>query len=729
MISTSFFSFLLVTAIQNVMGVPAESNSSNFRTWAEAKAMARRDLAKLTLHEKAIIASGSLWEKGVCLGNIAPVPSIKFPGLCLEDSATGVRLANNVSSFSSAINVAATFDRKLMLQQGAFVGKEYYGKGVNFANAVIVNFMRSPAGGRGWEGAGGDPYLQSVVASSSIRGIQSHGVIATVKHFIGYEQEHHRGNYSSNIDDRTLHEVYLRPFAAAVEAGVGAVMCATNQVNNVYACENPHLIQEILKGELGFEGLVMTNWYASQTAEGTANAGVDMMLPGNKNGSSKEPMWGINLERVVNDSLVNVSRVDDMVTRVLGTWYRFGQDIDYPKLTIHAFNKTKNLKIDVTEHHYRHIYAVGAASSILLKNTDNALPIKGLKTIAVIGSDAGPGNSTNQAESCPDHSCVDGTIAQGWGSGTTNFPYIVTPLEGIKKRANGEVNVSSFLNDWDLKKAAQKAKNADMAIVFVSADSGESYLQVEDNIGDRNNLSLWRNGDKLIEAVANVNNNTVVVIHGPGAVDMPWVDNPGVVAIIHALFPGQESGNAIADVLFGDVNPSGRLPFTINSNRTEYAADVLYSGKSPKGYEYPQINYTEGLLVDYRWNDAKDIDPLFPFGFGLSYTTFNYSSFNIKNGSVTFKITNTGERDGHEVPQLYLGLPKMPGEPVKQLKNFDRFFIKAGASKTVKFDIVSDDLKIWDTERQKWVIPSGTFKVFIGASSRDIKWSDTFEME
>ena len=296
------------------------------------------------------------------------------------------------------------------------------------------------------------------------------------------------------------------------------------------------------------------------------------------------------------------------------------------------------------------------------------------------------------------------------------------------------MQVTSSLNDYDMSSASNLARAADVTIVFVSANSGENYITVQGNAGDRTaiKLNLWNNGDNLIQQALSSSNNVVVVIHAPGPVDMPWLHNPSVAAVVYAGFPGQETGNSIADVLFGDVNPSGRLPFSINSQLSEYSSTVKTNSYIPSGLKVVQIDYEEGLLIDYRYNDAKNITPVFEFGFGLSYTSFAYDNFALDSQSspdqvsVTFNVKNIGPIDGHEVVQLYLGFPEVAKEPPKQLRDFDRKMVAAGSTATFKLVVPAKEMMIWDTLSQKWVMPKGTYKIFIGASSRDIKWTGTF---
>ncbi|KAJ3345069.1 hypothetical protein HDU91_007475 [Kappamyces sp. JEL0680] len=672
--------------------------------------------------------------KAGCVGNTASNSSKFNFNLCLQDSPTGVRFAQNASAFSASINVAATFDRDIFLQHGVAMGEEFRGKGINVALGPMMNIGRVAAGGRNWEGQGGDPYLAAESARLQVRGLQSQGVMATAKHFIGNEQEHFRTGSSSQIDDRTLHEIYVKPFKACVDEGVTAIMCSYNLLNQTYACENDHAINTILKGQLGFRGFVMTDWWATGATVASANGGSDLMMPGENAFGSPELTWGNNLQNAISSGQVKEARVTDMVTRMVAAWYKVGQDKGYPALNMDSWNPANGKVVNVQGNHAKHIRAVGAASSVLLKNSGNVLPLKNGIKIAVVGSDAGPGHSTDN--SCADHGCHSGTIAQGWGSGTANFPYIVTPLEGITARAQkAKSKVVSSLSD-DLSAASAAAQNADVVVVFVNSNSGEDYITVEGNEGDRNNLTLWNNGNALIEQAAKTNKKVVVVIHAPGQVEMPWIKNPNVVAVVHALFPGQESGNSIADVLFGDVNPSARLPFTINEKASDYGTSVLMDGTVPPGFKVPQVEYKEGLLVDYRWNDQKNIAPLFEFGFGLSYTSFDYSHF-VKSApfmragsapiSVTFTVRNVGKYDGHEVAQLYLGFPATAGEPPKQLKDFSRQFIAKGSSKSVTLRVPLSEMQIWNVAAQKWEVPRGTYTLMVGSSSRNIKWKGTYE--
>ncbi|KAJ3277406.1 hypothetical protein HK104_003323 [Borealophlyctis nickersoniae] len=692
--------------------------------WAAPVAKAKALVKQLTVEEKATIVTGVGWTVTPCVGNIGPVPKIGFKGLCLQDGPAGVRFADKVSNFGASINVAATFDKTLMETRGRLMGAEFRGKGANVALAPMMNMGRVPEGGRNWEGQGADPYLAAVSASLQVKGIESTGVIATAKHFIGNEQEHGRSTGSSNIDDRTMHEIYLPPFVASVNAGAGAIMCSYNKVNGTYACENPALLQTILKGELDFNGFVMTDWWAAKSGAPTALGGSDMMMPHGVTlpDDATNEFWGPHLVEMVKNGTVPAARLDDMATRVLAAWVKSGQDKGgFPEVNFDSWNKTKGRHVDVQGDHKKHIREVGAASAILLKNEGGVLPLKkGVKTLGLVGSDAMTPADPNQF---PDRGGVNGTVALGWGSGTSEFPYLVGPDQGILSQAKplGIKLLNSF-DDANLTAAADIAKKSDVAIVFVFSDSGEEYITVQGNMGDRNNLNVWNNGDALVKTVADLNKNTIVVIHSPGPINMPWATHPNVKSIIMALLPGQESGNALADVLFGRVNPSGRLPFTINKKPADYSAHVEYN-------KTDEITYTEGLLVDYRYNQAKGVAPLYAFGHGLSYTSFKYStptttsvsSYAPRTATVSVSVTNTGRTPGHEVVQLYIRAPTEAGKPFSELKGFERVYLKAGETRVVKFKVTERDLSYWSTQRGDWVMPRGVFKVEVGASSADVR--------
>ncbi|CEG79535.1 hypothetical protein RMATCC62417_13987 [Rhizopus microsporus] len=583
-----FLSTIAITVLLVIYAwIKPTGHKVNLRSWDEAYTMARALVDKMSLEQKVNITTGIGWEKGPCLGSTYAISNPDFPSLCLQDAPLGVRFAYNVTSGVAGINAAASFDRNAIYERGAYMGQEFRGKGAHIQLGPAMNFMRSPEGGRGWESGGEDPFLTGALAEQTVLGIQSQGVIATAKHYILNEQELHRTTGSSEADERTLHEIYLWPFARAIEAGVGSVMCSYNQVNGIFACENDYLLNTVLKGELGFKGFVQSDWSATMSTVDSANHGLDMTMPGDITMGSSGSYFGKNLTDAVRAKKVPESRVTDMATRIVAAWYKLGQDKGFPKTTLDSFHLDKAPYVNVQSDHYKLVRTMGAASTVLLKN-NGILPLsKSIKNVAFVGSDAAV--SPDGINACDDHSCNKGTLAQGWGSGTAFFPYLIDPVSGLRNALGKDVKFTKSLDDWNLEAAAAAAKVADVAFVFSSADSGEEYRVVDGNVGDRNNLSLWNNGDNLvsiffifsepfvnysffpkIKAVADANKNTVVVIHSVGPVLMPWIDHPNIKAVVWPGLPGQESGNSLADVVTGKVNPSGRLPYTIAKKASDY---------------------------------------------------------------------------------------------------------------------------------------------------------------
>ncbi|TPX72551.1 hypothetical protein CcCBS67573_g05777 [Chytriomyces confervae] len=722
---------LAVLAIVTPLAVYADLANVNARSWEESIALAQKTVAKLSVEEKVKLSTGLGWSYTQCVGNTAAIPSINFPGLCLQDSPTGIRFARNVSAFPASLNVASTFDHGLMYNNGRFMGEELRDKGVNVHLSPVANMMRTPQGGRGWEAQGADPFLTGVSVTQQINGIQSNGVQATLKHYVLNDQEKFRQDRGDIIiDKKTLMDYYIRPFKMAIDhSGPASIMCSYNSVNGVNACDNP-VLMKILKEELGFKGYVMSDWWATHTELDGLNAGMDMVMPGSKaccdagNSTVVPAWWGETLVSNINNSTVKMARVDDFATRILTGWYRQRQDENYPATNFNSWFP-EEVQLNVQRNHKAHIREVGAASAILLKNS-GVLPLTAKSgNLALIGSDAiTPPSGINAGG---DHGVnPDGTLAQGWGSGTTNFPYLVAPQEGITAAASPlGLKVSVASNNWDIPAVEAAAAAAGTSIVFVNANSGEGYITIDGNEGDRKNLTLWNNGDRLVEAAA-AKGPTVVVIHAPGAVDMPWINLPNVKAVIMAMLPGQESGNAIADVLFGAVNPSGRLPFTIGHNITDYHTQI--------DMKNPIQHYSEGGYFDYRWNQKNNIAPLFAFGHGLSYASFAYANTaatQVCKGStkVQVDVSNTGAVDGHEVVQVYLGYPKGVDQPAKQLKGFSRVMIGAGKTEAVSIEITPDFIQIYDDAKNTWFTPEGTYTVFVGASSADLRGEATFVID
>ncbi|KAH9476789.1 putative beta-glucosidase L [Psilocybe cubensis] len=735
--------------------------------WKAAYAKAKAKVAGFTLEEKVNVTTGVGWQGGRCVGNIAAIEPARgrgWPGLCLEDSPLGVRFGDFVTAFPAGINAAATFNRRIIRARGLAMGQEHKGKGVNIALGPMMNMGRLAEGGRNWEGFGADPFLTGEAAFETILGMQQGGVQACAKHFIGNEQEHFRTISSSDIDDRTMHEIYAHPFLRSVMAGVSSVMCSYNLLNGTYACENDKVLNDILKREFGFQGFVMSDWSAQHTTI-SAITGLDMTMPGDITFNSETSYFGPNLTDYVNNGTIPESRVDDMATRILASWYLLKQDQpSYPATNFNAFNPdddATNERIDVQDDHDKIVREIGAASAVLLKNERGALPLgKKDRSIVLVGSGAGPGKAGPNEFS--DQGGSDGVLAMGWGSGTANFTYLVTPLDAIQSKAREfHSSISWFFDDFNLPRAGNMAKKRTTALVFLVSDSGEDYITVDGNEGDRKNLTAWHGGDALVQAVAAQNNNTIVIVNSVGPLILePWIEHPNVTAVVWAGLPGTEVGNALVDVLYGAWNPSGRLPYTIAKSVSDYPAQVNLGGNNRDVLAIP---YTEGLNIDYRHFDSFNITPRFEFGFGLSYTTFAYSGLSVskiaaeatpadqplikawENGNATligegssralwlhrpayqakFQVKNTGSVFGGDIPQLYINFPSSSGEPPSVLRGFTNVEVSPGQKTTVTITLSRYDLSIWDVERQGWAKPAGKIGVSIGASSRDIRLRGT----
>lgn len=635
--------------------------------WEEAYQKAKTFVSQLTLLEKVNLTTGTGWESEQCVGNIGAIPRLGLRSLCMHDSPVGVRGADYSSVFPSGQTTAATWSRLLFYERGFAMGEEAKGKGVNVLLGPVAGPLgRMPAAGRNWEGFSPDPVLTGVGIAESSKGIQDAGVVACAKHFIGNEQEHFRvageargygfnisESLSSNIDDKTMHELYLWPFADAVRAGVGSVMCSYQQVNNSYGCQNSKLMNDLLKNELGFQGFVMSDWQAQHTGAAAAAAGLDMSMPGDTSFNTGRSYWGANLTAAVLNGTVPEWRVDDMAMRIMAAIFKVGQPIEQDPINFSFWTQAGfgpvhwrakkgyqviNGHVDVRADHGALIREVAAKGTVLLKN-NGVLPLRKPKFVVAIGEDAGP--NPRGPNACNDRGCDDGTLALGWGSGTANFPYLVTPDTALQARAIQDgTRYESILSNYATTQTQNLVSLDNVtAIVFVNSDSGESYINVEGNMGDRNNLTLWKNGDDLINNVASRCPNTIVVIHSPGPVIVTdWYKNPNITAILWAGFPGQESGNSIVDILYGAVSP-GRSPFSWGASRESYGVDVMY--KPNNGQGAPQQDFSEGSFIDYRYFDKANSSLIYEFGYGLSYTSFEYGNLKVQksNASAAYQPT------------------------------------------------------------------------------------------
>ena len=702
----------------------------------------------MTTEEKANLTRGF---PGACAGNTGTISRLGIPSLCFSDAPDGVRGQEFVSAFPAGIHVAATFDPQLMEEYGNAVGSEFRGKGVNVALGPVAGPLgRIARGGRNWEGLSNDPYLAGVAMGAITRGMQAAGVIATPKHFVLNEQEFRRREsalgeaVSSNVDDRTLHELYVFPFMNAVRAGAASVMCSYQRANHSYGCQNSKLLNGVLKTELGFEGFVVSDWDAQHSGVASANAGMDVVMPG-------AGFWGENLNEAVRNGSVAAERLDDMATRVLASWHYTEQDKQFPSRAIFS-NTEKHPPVDVQAGHAALIRAIGAAGTVLVKNTNHALPLKKPRFLCIYGYDAvvkgvpwdNPSRFGGGYEANFGWETLNGTLIAAGGSGGTSPPYVISPFQAIQDRISKNGGVLRW--DFYSENPPVSYVNTDACLVFINAYASESF--------DRKGLTD-RFSDNLVKNVAANCSNTIVVVHSAGirVVDA-WVDHPNVTAVVFAGLPGQETGNSLAQVLYGDVNPTGRLPYTVARKESDYGA-LLNSSTS---YDFfPDDDFEEGLYIDYRAFDKEKITPRFEFGFGLSYTTFGYSKLAVSTAtgantteypdagvpvvqgghpalwetiaSVQCEVSNTGEVAGGEVAQLYVGIPG-DDTPVRQLRGFTKVGeLAPGQSKMATFALTRRDLSIWDVVAQQWRLRRGEYRLYVGASSRDLRLDGTLTVD
>jgi beta-glucosidase len=603
--------------------------------------------------------------------------------------------------------VAASFDPRLAALDGTVLANEAKHKGNDVIYGPTLTVMRVAQAGRTFQALGEDPLLSSRMGVALIDGIQSQGVIANANIYVANNQEGQdptslsampgsplgastigsRFAINANVDDRTLREIYLTPFEAAVKDGhVGTVMCAYNLVNGTYNCENGPLLNGILKHEWGFPGFVLSDYGAAHNTIASLQGGLDF-----------EPWPGAAysapaVTAAVASGFVSQAQLDDHARRYLRTLFASGVFDRLPYAANEA-NIDKAAHADASQR-------IEEGAITLLQNRDAILPLEParLKSIAVIGK-------------------VANTFLTGGGSSAVKPYSSVTPLQGIVDRAGPGVHVA-YDDGSDAARAAALAKASDVAIVVAAnyqtegADLNCLTLECPNAYGDQ---------DALVEQVAEANPDTIVVLETGGPVLTPWRDR--VKGLLDAWYPGQRGGTAIARVLFGDVNPSGHLPVTFP--RAE--ADEPTAG-DPESYPGVANNqtYKEGVFVGYRWFDVHNLEPAFPFGFGLSYTTFSYRRLAITptatGATVSATVTNTGDRAGEAVPQLYVGLPSLPGvpQPPAQLKGFDKITLAPGRSARVKFTLDARSLSYWDTATKGWRVARGCAGVMVGSSSREL---------
>ncbi|GME38108.1 beta-glucosidase d protein [Neofusicoccum parvum] len=778
----------------------AASNSSASASLLSSGSVQLGDFAAAYQKAKTFVSGLTNAQKvSIITGSDVSGSNVTWTALENKDGASGINYQYYVSGFSMDNALAMTWDRDYFEKQAKALGTEFYLTGYNLINGPECGPLgRTPWGGRQAEAFSPDPYLSGIIMSKAIPGMNSAGVIAGGRHFLLNEQETNRSSgisatttevYTSNADDKTIHELYLWPFQDGVKAGMAAVMCAMTRVNGTLSCENSDLVSGLLKEELGFPGMVFPDVNSQTTSYKSANAGLDY-------GSSSYWTSDILEAGIANGSFTQ-ARLDDMAIRNIIGYYFVGLD-DGKQPEVASTTEYR----DVRANHSALIREIGAASLVLLKNNkttaDQGLPLNRPRTISVFGAHAGPAMAgPNQAFSVQgtDGPTYQGHLASGSGSGALSFSYLITPFQSLSTRAAGDGSMIRWiLNDtysdssssgggtgggmgggdggmssnsssngtggsmpggdstggggggFNLGNLGQGtavtpsydnyAENSEVCLVFLNSYSGEG--------ADREELSNT-DQDTLVTTVASNCNNTIVVINtvGPRPVDA-WIENANVTAVLYGGLLGQESGNAIADVLYGDVNPSGKLINTIAKSADDYSVSLCLTAV---------CDFSEGVHIDYRHFDKYNVTPRYPFGHGLSYTTFDFGAVAAKTTgdlssthptgplavggkadlfdeviAVTTSLTNTGDVDGAEVAQLYVAYPAEAAQPPRQLRGFEKVRLAKGESREVSFSVRRKDVSYWDTEAQEWAVAKGTYTFSVGASSRDLRGEATLEI-
>ncbi len=642
-------------------------------------------------------------------------------------------------AFPALTCLAATWDPTVSMLYGKSIGEEARYRNKTVLLGPGVNIYRTPLNGRNFEYMGEDPYLAGRMVVPYIQGVQKNGVAACVKHYALNNQEVNRHTTNVIVDDRTLYEIYLPAFKAAVQEGnTWAIMGSYNLYKDQHVCHNQYLLNDILKGEWGFDGVVVSDWGGVHDTDQAITNGLDMEFGSWTNGLSNGTSNAYDnyylaqpyLERIKSGK-VGTKELDDKVRRILRLAFRTTMDRNRPYGTMRS------------PEHYEAARKIGEAGIVLLQNNNDLLPIDldNTKKIAVIGENAVK------------------MMTVGGGSSSLKVQREISPLDGIRNRvgnkaevvyargyvgdASGEYNgVVSGQNLKDdrtpeelIAEAVRVAGEADY-VIFIGGLNKSAHQDCEDS--DRAGLGLPYDQDKVITELVKANKNLIVINISGNAVAMPWVKE--VPAILQAWFLGSEAGTAIAAVLTGDVNPSGKLPFTFPAKLEDVPAHQLgeYPGTEKVG-NIVNEKYNEGIFVGYRWTDKqKKVKPLFPFGYGLSYTTFEYGKpvadkkTMSADDTITFTVSvkNTGTREGQEVVQLYISDKKssLP-RPVKELKGFDKVKLAPGEEKTISFTITKDALSFFDDTKHEWVAEPGKFEAVIAASAADIKGVVPFELK
>ncbi|HTP88477.1 MAG TPA: glycoside hydrolase family 3 C-terminal domain-containing protein [Bryobacteraceae bacterium] len=697
-------------------------------------------LKELTLDEKIQLLHGLGWQglfmhpesgpgtRAISAGTFIPgFPRLGIPDLQMTDCVEGVSGVGSTGRYATALpsaeTMAAAWDPALSYEIGAMIGHEVRAMGFNMSLGSGINMIREPRNGRTFEYKGEDPLLAGTLAGQELKAEKALHLITDLKHYAVNDQDAGRTTVNSVIGKRAMRETDLKAFEIALrDSGAGAIMCSYNRINGDYGCENSYTLTDVLKKDFGFQGFVVSDWGATESTVKAAMAGLDVEMPGSDS-------FGAPLKKAVESGEVPMTRLDSMVHRVLRTMFDSGIIDDPPQPE----------SPDVTRG-FLVAQKTEERGAVLLRNASNVLPLSAasVKSIAVIGghADAGVISGGGSSQVSPAGGNPVPPPPELMKNPLASFMLMETyhrsaPLKGIAEKAPHAV--VKFDAGSDPSAAVALAKASQVAIVFAVQHESEGM--------DLPNLSLPDKQDALIEAVAAANPRTIVVLETGGPVLMPWIDK--VAGVVEAWYPGIRGSEAIANLLFGDVNPSGKLPLTFPKSEADLPhpvhadppkADAAHPAPKLPGFPgliatamvvspWFDMVYDEGIEVGYRWYDAKKKPVLFPFGFGLSYTTFAYSGLTVTPGettTVTFTVKNTGKRAGIETAQVYASLPASAGEPPNRLIGWTKVELAPGQSRQVTVPVSRDRLTIFDEGTDSWKLEPGEYTIRAGGSSRDL---------
>jgi beta-glucosidase len=675
---------------------------------------------EMTLDEKIQLVHGDGWGVLRAGAYVAPghnggagfvpgIPRLGLPDINLADSAVGVRMAAYQGRYAtllpSVIGLAASWDPQAARLYGSMIGRELRDEGFNMSIGGGVDLIREPRNGRNFEYASEDPILSGVMVGQLASGVQDNKIMGDIKHYALNDQETGRNSLNAELNVRAMQETDLLAFKIAIAAAHPAgVMCSYNRVNGDYACENEYLLTEVLKHDWGFKGFVLSDWEGTHSTVKAALAGLDMEQPGTN-------WFGPQLKQAVLEGKVPQARLDDMVHRIVRSMFAVGVIDDPPVRSVPDPFRGR----DDAQH-------IAEEGLVLLQNDGGILPLDAgkVKSIAIIGGHADSGVLSGGGSAQVD---APGGRPGGseWGK-AVYFPS--APLKYVQEHAAGAA--VTYDAGTDPAQAAKAAAGAQIAIVFVTQWMSEGR--------DSATLSLPGHQDELVAAVAAANPNTIVVLENGGPVSMPW--SAGVKGILEAWYPGIGGGQAIANVLFGSVNPSGKLPVTFAATENDLphphvaglTEKTLNNGADggdmakEQPHDFPVDYNVEGMMVGYRWFQAKNKKPLFPFGFGLSYTRYAYSDLNVdaEAGNASVHVKNTGARAGDEIVEVYVTLPSAAGEPFRKLVGWKRVTIAAGATETVSVPLDPLYLSIYSAQDKAWHRLPGEYRFEAGGSSADL---------